>query len=556
MANQCTDNRTLIATGEVADPTPGVWENLGGTTAVLDDEISYDTYTGSIGDFCTTTRDGTFWNDEGVGLFSSGDHAYFLINCGIVSLLATKAAGGVTFRVTGATATDWAEFELFGSDEWPSAFDGGWVQVVVDIDELLANPTNTNGSAPTVGNIQRAGFTFITATVMPRMADNFWVGGFHILPAATPAIIVEGRDGGSTDWDWASVAAVAAVQLSAVLKPGPGGTFVCRGPIQFGISDGSTHAFTELNKTFLFDTQEVMLDGFYGLSALGDTGTTDVDFGLKTGTGDDATGAQGGVIQAADTAARWFMDFNDPDVDAVNFYGAQLIHGGDLLLDDPAVSCISTTYLDCLSAEIHNSEQLRNKIIDAATADSVAFMRTDDMADIVFCEFAFSDGHAIELDAATPTAQSNKGNLFVGYTNTVDSTDAAIHNSAAGALTVTNSDNSNLASDSYRNTGGGSVTIVAGVTVTVKCIDAETGANLEGIAVNLGTSGFGSNDVIGFELTNASGEVSVSYTGSTPQAVNGFAGQGTKLPTYVRANITATISTTGVLIVVPMSSDD
>lgn len=554
MANQVTDNRTNVSTGESATN----WEDIGGTALAVDTEIRYDTYTGSIGGYVTTTQDATMYNNTTTGLFSSGDHAYLLVNCGVVSLLDNVGAApaGLTVRVTGATATDWAEFDLYGADFWPAAFSGGWIQIVVDIDELLANPSRTNGTAPTVGNIQRFGVTYITATVMPRMTDNIWVGGFKILSAGSPAILVEGRDGGSTDWNLTSIAATAAVQLSAVLLPGPGGSFVCRGPIQFGINDTSTHAFSDTDKILLWDTQEVMLDGFYGLSALGNSGgTTNVDFGLKTGTGDDATGAQGGVIAADSAAARWDMDFNDPNVDAVNFYGATLIHGGDFLLDDPAVSCISTTYLDGLSAEVHNSEQLRCKVIDAASGDGVAYMRTDDMADIVFCEFQFSDGHAIELDAATPTAQTNKGNLFSGYTNSVDSTDAAIHNSAAGALAITNSNGSDLATNSYRNTGGGSVTITAGVPITLTFLDDETGNPIEGLSVVFGT-GPGLVDMIDNVLTDVNGEVDVTYTGSVPDEGEGFGAKGTQDPVYVRRAISGTVAaSTGLVATIRMTPD-
>jgi hypothetical protein len=554
MANQVTDNRTNVSTGEAATN----WEDIGGTARAVDTEVSYDTYTGSIGAYCTTTRDATMYNNGATGLFASGDHAYLLVNCGIVSLLSTKVAGGLTVRVTGATATDWAEFELFGSDEWPTAFDGGWIQIVVDIDELLANPTNTNGTPPTVGNIQRFGITFITAATMPRMADNTWVGGFKILGSATPALIVEGRDAGTTDWDLTSIAAVAAVQLSAVLKPGPGGSFVCRGPIRFGdTADTTVHAFTETDKILLWDFQEVMLDGFYGIDAVGDTGagTTSVTFGIKSGTGDDATGAQGGVISADPAGARWFIDANNADITAINFYGATLVHGGDLLLDSASVSCISTTYLDCLSAEVHNSEQLRIKVINAANLTNVAFMRTDDINDIKFSEFQFSAGHAIELDAATPTAQSNVGNLFSGYTNTIDSASAAIHNSAAGALTITNSLGSNLATNSYRNTGGGSVSIVAGVPITLTFLDDETGLAIEGLNVILGT-GPGLVDMIDNLLTNASGVVSVTYTGSVPDVAEGFAAKGSEEPVYKRRAIGGTVAaSTGLVATIRMSPD-
>ena len=470
MANQATDNRTNISTGESATN----WEDISGTAHTVDTEISYDTYTGSIGLYATTTRDGIFYNNTTTGLFTSGDHAYLLVNCGIVSLLDTKVNGGMTVRVTGATATDWAEFELFGSDEWPSAFDGGWIQIVVDIDELLANPTNTNGTPPTVGNIQRFGVTFITATVMPRMADNCWAGGFKRLPANTPAIIVEGRNGGTVDWDLTSVAAVAQVQLSAVLKPGPGGSFTCRGPVQIGINDTTTHAFNETNKTLLWDTQEVMLDGFYSLSALGNSGgTTNVTFGIKTGTGNDATGAQGGVIQAEDGSARWNMDFDDPNVDGVNFYGATMIHGGTFQLDDPAVDIASVSMVDCDKAHLSNANVVRLSVVAPNTADGVAFCDTDDLGDIANSTFEFSDGHGIEVLSGGPASQSNVGNIFLGsYGGTPGdnlvassgSNDAMIYNNSGAAKTFNRSGGGTQ--PSFRNGASATSDDEAAITLT------------------------------------------------------------------------------------------
>lgn len=500
MANQVTDNRTDIADGTSATN----WEDLSGTALAVDTEITYDTFSGSIGQYVTTTRDGTFYNNGATGLFTSGDHAYLLFNCGVVSLLDTKANGGVTVRVTGSNSADWAEFELFGSDEYPVTFDGGWAQIVVDIDELLANPTNTGGTPPTVGNIQRFGLTFITATVMPRMTDNFWVGGFRRLPANTPGILVEGRNGGSTDWDFESIAGVAAIQLSAMMKPGPGGSFVCRAPIQFGINDTTTHAFTESNSLLLWDFQEVMLDGFYAISALGNSGgTTNVTFGVKTGTGNDATGAQGGAIQAASNGARWDMDFNDPDLDGINFYGISLIHGGDFLLDDPAVSCISALYIDCLSALVSNSEQLRIAVIAAGTADGVAFMTTDDIGDIVHSSFEFSDGHGVELTTPRVANQNSIGNLFANYLGTAGSnptansgsTDAAVYNNAAGAVEISVSGGGDT--PSVRNGASASTTVVNNVAITltplrtgsiVQILLAGTNTTADSGTTNSGTS--------------------------------------------------------------------
>ena len=508
MANQVTDNRTNVSTGESATG----WEDIGATALAVDTEIRYDTYTGSIGNYATTTRDATLYNNGGTGLFSSGDHAYLLVNCGVVSLLSTKVNGGLTVRVTGATITNWAEFELFGSNEWPTTFDGGWLQIVVDIDELLANPTNTNGTPPTVGNIQRFGVTFITATVMPRMTDNIWVGGFRRLPANTPGIIVEGRNGGSTDWNLASMAAVPAIQLAATLKPGPAGSFICRTPIQFGINDTSTHAFSDTNGLLLWSRQEIMLDGLYKLSALGNSGgTTNVTLGVKTGTGSAATGSQGGAIQAASNAARWDMDFNDPNVDGVNFYGVSCVHGGDFLLDDPAVSFISTFYIDCDSALVDTSEQLRIASVDANTADAVAFMTVSDLSDIENSTFNFSDGHAVEIDTAGTYTFS--GNIFAGaflgtpgsnLTGGTGSNDAMILNSSGGLVTI------NIAgggtTPSIRNTSGSTTQVNNDVTVTfVGAVNnSEIRVYTTGTQTELGTG-----------IENSDGTDTISVAGGT-----------------------------------------
>lgn len=518
MANQATDNRTNVSTGETATG----WENIGGTALAVDTEISYDTYTGSIGLYSTTTRDGIFYNNGATGLFSSGDTAYLLINCGIVSLLDTQALGGLTVRVTGATATDWAEVELYGSDNWPTAFDGGWVQIVVDIDELLANPTNTNGTPPTVTNIQRFGITTITATVMPRMADNTWAGGFKILPSATPAIIVEGRSGGTADWTWDLIASVAAVQLSAVLKPGPGGSYVCRGPIQFGINDTTTHAFTDTNKTLLWDSQTVMLDGFYSLSALGNAGgTTNVTFGAKTGTGNDAVGAQGGAIQAETGFARFDLDFDDPNIDGANFYGVTMVHGGTFQLDDPAVDIATVTMVDCSKAHFSNANVVRLNVVAPNTADGVAFCDTDDLTDIAFSTFEFSDGHAIEILSGGPASQSNVGNIFLGSyggtpgdnnTPSSGSTDAMIYNNSAAAKTFNRSDGGTQ--PSFRNGASATSDDVAAITLTFTPLQLNsevrvytTGTNIELAGVeNSGASfaagGISAGSAIDYKIIN------------------------------------------------------
>ena len=443
MANQITDNRTLVHAADVVTPYDDLSGNAAGT---LDTEIFYQG-TGSIGGYTTSTRSGLLY-DAGSAQNWSNNVFYLLVNCGIVGLLDTKANGGFTIRFCGATVTDWFEVYVGGSDDWSTAFSGGWVQFVVDIETARSTAvTNgwTNGTTPATNAIRYVGYSAITGGSMPRMADNTWLDSIHRLADGNPGIIVEGRNGGSTDWDWDDVVVQMDTVKAATARTGPGGSVVLTTPVQFGINDTTTHGFTDTNKTILWDDQEFAPSDLYALSALGNSGgTTNVTLGVKTGTGDDATGAQGCVIQAAPGGVRWSMDFDDPGIDAINLYGCSFIHGGTFQLDDPAVSCISCLYIDCTGAVVSNSEQLRCKIIEANTADGVAFMTTDDLNDIVFCEFEFSDGHAIELTTPRVASQTSKGNTYTGYGGTAGSnptassgsTDAAVYNNAGGAVTI------------------------------------------------------------------------------------------------------------------------
>lgn len=459
MANQITDNRTLI---DAADSAPGAapgWTDLSGAFGgiTLDTEIKIEN-TGSIGQYATTTRDGIFYqyaSDQNL----ANNHIYFWVNCGIVGLLDTKANGGLTFRARGPTISNYLEWELAGSDAWPVTVEGGWAMFVVDLE---STPTNTGGTPPLTSAIRSLGITFITATVMPRMADNTWMDAMHRLPDGSPGIIVEGRNGGATDWDFSDVVTQLGVS-NGTFKQGPGGSFTCNTPIQIGINDTTIHGFADTNKTLLWEDQEFVANDLYSISALGNSGgTTNVTLGVKSGTGDDATGAQGGSIQAAASGVRWALDFDDPNLDSVGLYGVSLQHGGTLQLDDPAVEVISCLYIDCDKAFISNSLQLRNKIIDANTADGVAFMDTDDLTDIRFCEFEFSDGHGVEVTGSV-TPQTSKGNKFSGY-GAIGTNDAGLYNNSGTALefNVTNGGDT----FTYRNGASASTTINNNVSVT------------------------------------------------------------------------------------------
>jgi hypothetical protein len=476
MANQITDNRTILfQANSVTGDNGGRWDTLSSTSETLDTDVKIEG-TGSIGEQFTSGASRALIWDNGTTFDISNTHVYVWVNCGIVGLLDTKAAGGFAVRFTGPSAANFFEYYVGGSDSWPIAIEGGWVQFVVD---TAATASNTGGTPPAKTAVQGVGISGHTASVMTKVSDNTWVDACWTLAANTPGIIVEGRNGGVTDWTFADILTQLGTS-SGAFRAGSAGEFVINAPLQIGINDTSTHGFTDSNATIFWDDQEWVAADHYGISALGNAGgTTNVTFGSKSGTGAAAVGSQGVTIQAASTGVRWTMDFDDANLDTVGLYGSNFIHGDTFALGLAAVDLATCLFLDCTEATVTGATVVRATVVDANTIAGAAFMITDDMGDIANSNFTFSAGHAIELNAATPTAQNNVGNQFTGYANVVDSTSAAILNSAAGAITISSSAGSNLQTSSYRNTGGGSVTIENNISVTFTGMKDDTQVRVE-----------------------------------------------------------------------------
>jgi hypothetical protein len=475
MANRIIENRVLVTT---ADVVTGFVDLSGGAAGAQDTEIFFEG-TASVGQYVTSSIDGLLYNFASPQDFT-GNVFYLLVNCGIVGLLATKAAGGFRVRFTGATVTDWFEVYVAGSDNWPASFSGGWTLFVVDThDARAAAVTNgwTNGTTPAVTAIQRVGFAAITGGVMPRMVDNTWIDAMYRLPYGRPAIVVEGQNGGTTDWNFSDVVTQMTTAESPVARFGAGGSITLSGPVQFGNNDTVTHGFTDTNRVILWDNQEFASANLYGFTAnCGTTGTMNLTWGAKTGTGDTATGAQGLVVSAASDATRWFLDFDSANTTSLGLYGCSFQHGADLELDDVAVSSISNLFIDCRSANIVNISDFTScSIINANTGDNQAFLTSNNFNDIVFSSFQFSDGHAVELVSPTIATHTVKGNGFTGYSTTVDS-DKAVYNNTGQAIVLNITDSgTGLAVDTdIRNGTGASTTVQNSVTLTITGIRTDS----------------------------------------------------------------------------------
>jgi hypothetical protein len=462
------DGRTELSGFESGDSVPQPDDLSGAAGGTVDTEIFIQGVR-SYGYYTTTVRDGLLY-DAGSAQDWSNNHFYLWVNCGVAGLLDTLANGGMAVRFCGATATDWFEVNIAGSDDYPDTVQGGWAMLVVDIEKAKTASDRTNGTPPATNAIRYVGVTSITSGTMPRMVSNTWLDAMWRLPASTAGIRVEGQAGGPADWTWADIAAASDSAAWGTCRVGPGGAFIINTPIQFGANDAATHGFSDTNQVLLWEDWDVAAS-FYGLTVIGGSGTQSFEAGIKTGTGDDATGAQGWTIAAAAGGQRWFFDADDANVDACNMYGCAFIHGGDFQIDGSAVSFISDDWIDCDSATVSNAEILRCAVVDANTADGVAFMTTDDLTDIVFCSFEFSDGHAVELTTPRVATQASKGNRFTGYG--ADATnDAAVYNDTGGAVTINVTDGGST--PTVRNGSGASTTVNNTITYTLTDLQAGT----------------------------------------------------------------------------------
>lgn len=463
------DNRTTVDLATAA-------ANYIGTSLADDNEIFYQGSNSVAENFTNSNR--TILYNAGSPQNWSNNTFLILVNCGVVGLLRSRfdaTSPGFTVRFTGASTTDYFEVAVGGNDSWPTSFAGGWTYFIVDIEEAAASPDFTGGTPPATNSIQHVGVTGQT-TNMPRNVDNTWLNGIWRLPTGTPGILVEGQNTGSVDWTFSDIESASSTNLWGTFRANDGGSFSSSVPIRIGNgADSVTHGFTDTNQTILWQNTDYVADGYFGVDVIGSsTNTVNVTWGVKTGTGDNATGAQG-ITFSSDaniTGTRWYLDVNDANIDSFNAYGCSFIHGQTFSLDQNNVEVIGTFFINCNEATqslgSNTSLWQRNTVVNANTADGTAFLKSVDLDNIKYSTFEFSDGHAIEITTlgAALTGETFLGNNFTGYSSTTGSTDAAIYNNSGQSVTI-NVTGGNLVDTSYRNGTSASTTINNNVAITV-----------------------------------------------------------------------------------------
>jgi len=509
------DGRTLISNANAQ----GSWvDDTGGTMGATAGTTNFIVGTGSIEGRSSKSTDAIQW-DFGSPQDFTDTVFYFWVNMAQAALLDLKANQGLTMRFSGATQTDWFEINVAGSD----TYGGGWKMFVVDASVAKTASDNTSGTPPAVNAVQFVGISVTTTATAPGSDPNFFVDASWHVAVGTPGIRVEGQNA-AAPWTMAAVLDVVVNTGTdapwGMLDELDNGTLTCNAHIRFGADDATQDEFADTNIIMGFEIADVV-DGFFGFDGIAGAGQMDVTFGSKTGSGNDATGAQGFVITSG--GPRWFMDFDtDADIDSAGFYGCQFSVGEIFDLAQAACDLATVVFVDCDKAHFSNAKAVRITVVGATTADGVAFCDTDDLGDIANSNFEFSDGHGIEILTGGPSSQSNVGNVFTGgyggtpgdnLTPSSGSTDAMIYNNAAAARTFNRSGGGTL--PSFRNGASATSDDVAAITLTftplelnseVRVFDNATGTEIGSGVENSGTShvasGIGASQDIDYKIVN------------------------------------------------------
>jgi hypothetical protein len=354
--------------------------------------------------------------------------------------------------------------------------------------------------------------------------DNCFVDAIWRLPASTPGIIVGGQNTGSVDWTWQDIVDAAdegdSTKAWGTAFRRDGVVFI-NTPIQFGINDATTHGFSDTSEVIAWENQLVATT-FYELEVIGGSGTQSFSLGTRVGSGDASVGSEGCVFTADATGQRYAVNAIDANIDAAEFFGCTFLHSSTIDISN-ANSEMRSTLLSDVTALTQadgggDGVYQKNTVVNANTADGVAFLTTDELATIKNSSFVFSDGHGIIITSDAGSPFTFVGNTFTNYGGTpgsnliasTGSTDAAIYNNSGAAIVI------NISGDgdtpSIRNGASSTTTVNNNITATVTVQDANANT-LAGVQVAIFKS-VDDSVVLASTPTDANGEAAVSVSAS------------------------------------------
>src|SRR3990167_2416949 len=390
-------------------------------------------------------------------------HIYVWMMVTTVGKLAIKANGGMRIRIEDASA-NWREWNVAGGDTYA----GGWKNFAV---EANGGWTAQSATPPTIAAITKVGVVYLMAvSVTGNVTNCFW----DVLRYGSGLQITGGTSGTPGTFQDIIAAEDGSTNKYGILR-NEGGILFCSGELIFGDTSGTSDTyFTDTGEVIVFEDKPVNTN-LYKIKTQGNaTGTTQIKFGTKIGTGETAVGNAGCTFRSANKASTPFqIDCLQSNVGVWGFYACIFQDGGLTKFDK-----ISTNTAELISCSWNNMNQVdvadsfvRNCTFSGYTLDTIGALKWNSVIDIKKCAFnantdSTNNPAGIEHPAQgtfTYTDLTFSGNDFdINYTAPASS----------GVLTILKSGTSNPTSSKILNATGNSVSIEASTTVNITIVNS------------------------------------------------------------------------------------
>jgi hypothetical protein len=302
-----TTDLVRITDAEALDPTPGIWVSIGaggsGALAIEPDFFAQAANCTSRGVSGVGTIKGQWFNLEST-VDLTNKLLYIWMRCSTPGLIDTRANSGMTIRVAGSNVANYHEWAVDGSDTILGT--DGWKCYVLDVS---LPPTTVGGTGLVVTSCQHFGGTIKTTGT--AKGQNFGIDAIYYGLGELRVSGTNTTPGAGfkemADADFGTIANRYGVTL---VKEG---IIYVQGRVVLGDNVGTLATnFTSYNETLVW-TRQSYYDGtrerdtvkderadgtpWFGIVRVGNaTNDTNVDIGIKVGSGDTATGRSGGSL--------------------------------------------------------------------------------------------------------------------------------------------------------------------------------------------------------------------------------------------------------------------
>lgn len=535
-----------------------------------------DATTGWVGDGTTPSADSTagFFYEGSAAISTQhsnvAEHAYTTedsLNTGTFSidfsdvtmysivkdnLLQTAANGGIQLVI--GDGTDRVGFGVGGNDDPGMPLDVFWNTYKLDVTERANAPYN-NVYAGVLANLTVTAITQVgVGTVHLAKAqgnvDNIKIDAIKYVANGSYALRINGGTSGTPETT-ADVEGDSVTNGWGMVSNPAGAAYTFFAPTEWGEPAANADAY------FAATDEQWTLYG-------GAVGATHFPFRV-VGNATDTIDWKLTRVVITNVGTRAEFDLSDANVDVMQLDTCVFNELGAITM--PVQDATNKFADDCI---FNNCAQAYLSTLDM---DGGTFNGTTDALGAILWDananpsnqdnLAFNSdgtGHAIEisLNTASLTTFNISGYEVSGYETANDgstgNTVFLVDNALDGDVTINIT--GGVGTFSYERAAGytGTVTINQTVNVTITVVD-QNGDAIEGAAVFLEEDP-GGTDIISYDLTNVSGQVSATFAGSTPQAVTGFVRKGTSSPVYKSANINDTIGASGLSATITLVLDE